>query len=99
MVHLKDDWTNSFIEKRNASNKKSYKFKFEITEEHTKSALSQQSPPHAVNLQLNAELKDDGDNEEEEDEDDDFQNSNDFDEDQVEETAEESKQEKEDDMV
>jgi len=32
--YLKTEWKNSFIEKRNAVNKKSYRFNFTITEEH-----------------------------------------------------------------
>lgn len=48
---------NSFIEKRNASNKKVYKFNFEIKDqelEHPsskKSSLHQQ-PPSAINLMM-----------------------------------------------
>jgi hypothetical protein len=34
ITYLHDDWKNSFIEKRNAVNKKIYKFNFSINDEH-----------------------------------------------------------------
>jgi hypothetical protein len=34
ITHLHDNWQNTFIEKRDAVNKKAYRFNFAITEEH-----------------------------------------------------------------
>ena len=33
VVYLHDDWNNSFIEKRQAINRKNYRFNFTITDE------------------------------------------------------------------
>lgn len=66
---------NSFIEKRNAVNKQSYKFNFEITEKDfghgSKHSLHQQ-PPNTINLMIS------DDNDEEEDEDDEIQTNSDI---------------------
>lgn len=70
------DMKNSFIEKRNAVNKQSYKFNFEITDKdfgHSIQHIAHQQPPHAINLMIS------DDNDDEDDEDDEIQTNSDID--------------------
>jgi hypothetical protein len=97
VVYLHESWKNSFIEKRNAVNKKVYKFNFSINSDHVSSAANVQTeeteflgrPYDSMDLLLGEIVNDDGDAEEEEDEDDDVQAGVDVDEGEIHQTEEE----------
>jgi len=42
IVHFKHEWKNSFVEKRNALNKKTYRFNFTITDDDLKEEIENQ---------------------------------------------------------
>lgn len=93
IVMMKENWKQTFVEKRNAVNKKTYKFNFAISTEHVSpsQAIVSKRPPSANNVMLFEDVGDDGENEEEDDEDDDNQTSFDTDNEDQEDEQEDSK--------